>query len=65
MQAAGARTEVIEDGRVTQLLNEPILRDNDSRHSFSITADGRHHWARINVRDAEGHLILVGNPIYW
>ncbi len=63
--AGGAKTEVIEDGHVAPLLSESVIRDDDSRQSFSITADGRHHWARINVRDPDGHLILVGNPIYW
>jgi hypothetical protein len=63
--AAGARTEVIEDGHVASLLSEPVVRDDDSRQSFPITADGRHHWARINLRNGEGRLILVGNPIYW
>jgi hypothetical protein len=27
-------------------------------------ADGQRHWARLTVRDAGGHTILIGNPIY-
>ena len=63
--AGGARTEVIEDGRAAPLLSEQTIQGNDSRQSFSVIADGRHHWARINLRDRAGRLILVGNPIYW
>jgi len=27
-------------------------------------ADGRRHWVRADVRDAQGRLLLIGNPIY-
>lgn len=27
--------------------------------------DGRAHWVRAEVRDADGHLLLFGNPVYF
>ena len=29
-----------------------------------LTADGQTHWIRVDVRDARGKLLLIGNPIY-
>lgn len=31
---------------------------------FSWTSDGGRHWLRAEVRDANGSLMLVSNPIY-
>lgn len=31
---------------------------------FKLTADGRAHWFRVDVRDSQDRLILIGNPIY-
>jgi len=31
---------------------------------FSWPSDGKRHWLRVDVRDAAGKLILLGNPIY-
>jgi hypothetical protein len=33
-------------------------------NSPSPSADGQPHWIRLNVRDDDSHLALVGNPIY-
>jgi hypothetical protein len=27
-------------------------------------SDGGRHWMRVNVRDAEGRLLVLGNPVY-
>jgi hypothetical protein len=27
-------------------------------------SDGKRHWFRINIRSAEGKLLILGNPIY-
>ncbi|WP_249778050.1 CehA/McbA family metallohydrolase [Phenylobacterium glaciei] len=32
--------------------------------TFTATADGARHWLRADVRDREGRLLLLGNPIY-
>ena len=61
----GARLEVIEDAGVILPVAEPNAAGDDARESFDLVSDGRRHWIRINVRDREDRLLLVGNPIYW
>jgi len=41
-------------------------QDNPSHltWSFEETSGGKRHWSRIDVRDADGKLALLGNPIY-
>jgi hypothetical protein len=60
----GARIEVIEDGHAVPLMAQPEISGNDVRQSFDLTSDGRRHWIRINIRNREDRLLLVGNPIY-
>jgi hypothetical protein len=39
----------------------------DESHPLEIApwhSDGRAHWIRADVRDGQGHLVLIGNPIY-
>ena len=50
----GMHTERILDGK-----HEPLTGD-----TFTQTGDGKHHTVRIEVRNAEGKLMLLGNPIY-
>lgn len=60
-QMSGGTIEVIRDGVVIR--RTPI--DAASHAStFKQTSDGMRHWIRVDVRDAEGKLALVGNPIY-
>jgi hypothetical protein len=51
----GARIEWVRDGE--------LLHGGDSA-SYIERSDGARHWIRVNVRDAQGKLLLVGNPIY-
>ncbi|MBM0107734.1 CehA/McbA family metallohydrolase [Steroidobacter sp. S1-65] len=53
--------EVIRDGAIAQ--RSPIPAATHS-WSFEETSDGKSHWIRIDVRDADGKLALIGNPIY-
>jgi hypothetical protein len=48
--------EIIEDGNIVAKAAETS--------SFSLTSDGKRHWVRVNVRDANGELLIMGNPIY-
>lgn len=48
--------EIIRDGRI---VSPPI--DGEGRFSLPIDKGG---WVRLNVRDAEGRLLMIGNPIY-
>jgi hypothetical protein len=49
------RVEVVTDGRV-----RPELDGRD----FVLVSDGRRSWVRVNVRAADGRLLLIGNPVY-
>ena len=60
---AGGKVEVILDGQRTSLLKDSQLVAAKS-FGFPWRADGRPHWIRLDVRDGESHLALIGNPIY-
>jgi hypothetical protein len=60
----GGRVEWVHDAGVAL---EPAasgpLTDDDTRQAMLTAAAGR-HWAYAKVRDGQGRLVLVGNPIY-
>jgi len=58
---AGGTIEVIRDGAVTRRSPVPAP---DHALTFVETFDDKRHWLRTNVRDAQGKLALIGNPIY-
>ena len=58
------RLEVVEDGKVVAGPVDAVVTAGDIVRPFALTADGKRHWVRINVRDAAGRLMLIGNPIY-
>jgi hypothetical protein len=60
----GGKIEVIEDGHV--LADAAIVAQGarDATLDFPWTSNGARHWLRLNARDAEGRLVLIGNPIY-
>lgn len=62
--AAGARIDVVMDGRSVPLLAQPGVDGDAVRRRFDWTSDGLRHWVRIEVRDTGGQLILLGNPVY-
>lgn len=57
----GGTVEIIRDGKTTRRTGIPAATHS---WSFEETSDGKHHWIRIDVRDAAGNLALLGNPIY-
>lgn len=59
----GGRIEVVRDGRPMEIALPPLTAEADPR-AFELPIDGARSWVRVNVRDADGRLILVGNPIY-
>jgi hypothetical protein len=61
----GARAEVICDGEATRLLNDSAVKANSETTEFDYKSDGKRHWVRVNVRGADGKLLVLGNPIYF
>jgi len=63
-KAKGARIEVLLDGERSALLGQREVDADEVVRKFSWPSDGKRHWLRVDVRDAAGKLILLGNPIY-
>lgn len=62
--APGATIKLIEDAREVNPLKDPSVTGDDAVRSFTWNSDGKRHWIRVEVHDAGGHLMLLGNPIY-
>ncbi|MGZ5200193.1 MAG: CehA/McbA family metallohydrolase [Telluria sp.] len=62
--AAGAAIHLIQDAREVAPLRDARVDGEDATRNFTWTSDGKRHWIRVEVRDASGHLMLLGNPIY-
>jgi hypothetical protein len=60
---AGDRWTMIEDGRAAAGLVGAFAAA-DEHADVSLPSDGARHWVRVEVRSAEGRLLLIGNPIY-
>jgi hypothetical protein len=60
----GGRVEPVMDGRPLEGPEIPVISSATQSFEFSWRSDGRRHWVRADVRDADGHLVLVGNPVY-
>jgi hypothetical protein len=60
----GAQLVVLLDGDQVSLLRDRRIGSDNEHRPFSWTSDGKPHWIRIDVRGADGKLILLGNPIY-
>lgn len=62
--SAGGRIEVVRDGTVIDGPANLALASDNASLAFDLPVEGVTGWVRINVRDAAGRLVLVGNPIY-
>ena len=60
----GAVLSLAGDSAKMARLDNPRLVGPEARTTFDFQADGGSHWLRVDVRDAKGRLILIGNPIY-
>ena len=58
------RIEVIEDGQILAEAAAVAPGARDATLDFPWTSNGARHWLRLNARDVEGRLVLIGNPIY-
>jgi hypothetical protein len=61
---SGGQVDVILDGRRVPLLPDSHIGSAAQSFEFVWRADGKRHWIRLDVRDGESHLVLIGNPIY-
>jgi hypothetical protein len=62
--AQGANLVVLLDGKPLAPAVDARIDTDDLHRSFSWTSDGKPHWLRVEVDDAAGRALLVGNPIY-
>lgn len=62
--AAGGSILLAGDGAKLATSPGAKLTAADQTVSFDLIADGARRWLRVDVRDAGGKLILLGNPIY-
>jgi len=60
----GAHPEVIRDGEMATLVDASAVTGTEANRGFDFACDGKRHWLRVNIRSAEGKLLLLGNPIY-
>jgi hypothetical protein len=50
-------------GETSGLAPMPAAAGNETL-TFRWSSDGRYHWLRCEVRDADGNLLLISNPVY-
>ena len=58
------RIEIVRDGVLLESVPGLTIVGDDHRASFTEQGDGARHWLRVDVRDRDGQLALVGNPIH-
>jgi hypothetical protein len=61
---AGSRVETLVDGKALAQVDANVVNEATQHIGFEWLSDGQRHWVRSNVRDANGQLLLIGNPIY-
>ena len=59
-----AHPEVIRDGDLTTLVDASPAPTTEETRRFDYVSDGKRHWLRVNIRSADGTLLILGNPIY-
>jgi hypothetical protein len=61
----GDRAQFILDGKATPDLSSLAIQSAEQTLHAQWHADGRRHFLRVEVRDANDRLLLLGNPIYF
>ena len=62
--APDALVEIIRDGSPAALLPGPKVRSADDTLRFTVKSEGGRHWYRVNLRAADGRLLVVTNPVF-
>jgi hypothetical protein len=60
----GSHAELIRDGKMSPFAQGSVAHSSPEVLDQDEVSDGARHWYRVNVRDAEGKLLVLGNPIY-
>ncbi len=60
----GASVHILVDGVELPTLPAQAILSSDATLRSSWPSDGARHWLRAEVRDAQGHLLLLGDPVY-
>jgi hypothetical protein len=60
----GAHPEVVRDSEATALLDDAAVKGQTETREFDYKVDGNRHWVRVDVRAADGSLLILGNPIF-
>lgn len=64
LACAGATVHLPLDGEDSPLLPAQKITAADQKLHFSWQSDGKRHWLLAEVRDGDGRLLLLGNPLY-
>ena len=62
--AAGGTIELLGNGQRPATRTTAPLLTSDDTVEYRLTGDGQDRWFQVQVRDVQGRLILIGNPIY-
>ncbi len=62
--AQGDHVDLIVDGQVLKLRDDPIVHTQDQTLDFTLPSGVDVHWFRADVRAPDGRRVLIGNPIY-
>jgi len=63
-ECQGAMVHIIVDGRKSADIGPLAIGSGSEALQFQWKAEDGRHWIRAEVRDANGSLMLVSNPIY-
>ncbi|GAA4898986.1 CehA/McbA family metallohydrolase [Ferrimonas pelagia] len=63
-QAEGLSLELITSSGLTIEHGELQVNQSESQHQMSYTSDGERSWVRANLRDSDGRLVMVSNPVF-
>ena len=61
---AGARLSLAGSAAGLVRLEAPALAGDDETRAFELVSDGKPGWLRVDLRGADGRLILLTNPLY-
>jgi hypothetical protein len=60
----GDTIELISRNGKRLRLEDPQIRSSDETRSPQYASDGGYDWVRVNLRDCDGELLLLTNPVY-